>query len=185
MASVEQLINDVAQAKERFISSVGNLGNDQIGFKTDAESWSILEVAEHIARAEQSGVSGIWKALDGFKCDAPVWSGTPEHRGLKIEEVIERTWQEKEKVPAIAAPQWGGSISYWLAMIKAQQKALEELAQALTGIPLEDVIFPHPISGPLDAGQRLEFLRFHLDRHRGQVEAIKRHPNYPDSLKTN
>lgn len=181
MTVLEQLIKEVASARDRFISSVSNLGNEQIFFKPDAEVWSILEIVEHIARAEQSGVSGIWKALDGVKSGSPVWSGDPVHRGLKIEEVIERTWQTKEKVPAIAAPQWGGSISYWLASLQAQQQVLYELGQALTGVPLEDVVFPHPISGPLDAGQRLEFLRFHLDRHRNQIETLKQHPDYPQS----
>lgn len=36
------------------------------------------------------------------------------------------------------------------------------------------VIAPHVISGPLDARQRLEFIRFHMDLHRRQIEAVLR-----------
>ena len=36
------------------------------------------------------------------------------------------------------------------------------LGEVLKGLDLEGIIFPYLISGPLDAGQRLDFLRFHL-----------------------
>ena len=31
---------------------------------------------------------------------------------------------------------------------------------------------PHPISGPMDFHQRLEFLRFHINRHKDQVSSL-------------
>jgi hypothetical protein len=56
---------------------------------------------------------------------------------------------------------------------------LTELTAALDGLPLEDVLFPHFLSGPLDARQRLEFLRFHMERHIAQIESIRNHQLYP------
>ncbi len=41
-----------------------------------------------------------------------------------------------------------------------------EVGEALQGLDPSLVIFPHFLSGPLVARQRLEFLRFQLDRHR-------------------
>jgi hypothetical protein len=38
---------------------------------------------------------------------------------------------------------------------------------------LESVSFPHFLYGPLDAKQRLQFLRFHIDRHIGQIRRIE------------
>jgi hypothetical protein len=46
----------------------------------------------------------------------------------------------------------------------------ERLGTLLQGLELEDVVFPHFLSGPLDAKQRLEFLRFHI----GQIEEVNR-----------
>ena len=178
MNKVQQLIQETEQARERFLGSVGQLGFAQVTFKPEPEIWSITEIAEHMVRAEQSGVSGMWKALDGMKKNEPVWSGDPIHKGLSIEEVVERTWQPKEQVPEIAAPIWRGSISYWIASLKAQKSILSDLGAALDGQNIEEIIYPHPISGPLDIRQRLEFLRFHLDRHREQIENLKQHPNF-------
>lgn len=179
MKDVDRLIQEVAQARERFLASAGGVRPAQAAFKPEPSQWSILEITEHLVRAEEAGVSGLWRALDGAQRGEPVWSGEPRHQGLSIEEVIARTWQPKEQVPEIAAPRWGGSLSYWAATLRSKQAVLEELATSLSAVALEAVIYPHPISGPLDARQRLAFLRFHLDRHRDQVEALKNQPGYP------
>ena len=44
-------------------------------------------------------------------------SGIPHHKVANndiIEKVVELTWNQKEKVPDIAAPRVGGSISFWI-----------------------------------------------------------------------
>lgn len=179
MEEVDRLIKDVAQARERFLALVSGLSPEQAAFKPEPVQWSILEITEHMVRAEEAGVSGIWRALDGYRQGELVWSGDPVHKGLPIEEVVSRTWQPKEQVPEIAAPRWGGSLSYWVVSLRSKQLVLEELAKSLSGVASEVVVYPHPISGPLDVRQRLEFLRFHLDRHRGQVKALKGEPEYP------
>lgn len=179
MNDVARLIEAVAQARARFLASVSGLSPAQATFKPEPTRWSILEITEHIVRAEEAGVSGIWRALDGYRREAPLWSGDPTHKGLSIEDVVSRTWQPKEQVPEIAAPRWGGSLSYWVATLRSKQLVLEDLAQSLSGVALENVIYPHPISGPLDVRQRLAFLGFHLDRHRDQVDVLKGEPGFP------
>ncbi|MES2520865.1 MAG: DinB family protein [Bacteroidota bacterium] len=172
MKTLNQLIHEVEQARSAFIQSVSGLSFEQVNFKPAADVWSVLQNTEHIVRAEQSGVSGIFKALDGIANHRPVWEGIPVHQGLSIEEIVDKTWQTKEQVPEIAAPIWGGSIDYWIAMLKSQSILLAELGKLLEGRNLEEIIYPHPISGPLNIYQRIEFLRFHLNRHQSQVERL-------------
>ena len=50
---------------------------------------------------------------------------------------------------------------------------LGQLPAQLEGLPLRRVIYPHFLSGPLDALQRLEFIRFHMQHHLPQIERIK------------
>ena len=179
MSQVQTLIREIAQARSRFLAALGHPTADQAAFKPAPEHWCMVEITEHITLAEQVGINGMWKALDGNRRGAPVWSGTPAHAGKPIELVIEATWKERELVPPVAAPRWGGPIQYWAAALRSCQPLLEELGKALEGVDLETIIYPHPISGPLDARQRLEFLRFHLDRHRAQVERVRSDPAFP------
>lgn len=108
-----------------------------------------------------------------------MWQGETVHRDLPIEELIARTWKPKEVAPPNATPQLGGPLAYWVACLRACQPVLESLGNALHGLDLSLVIFPHFLSGPLDARQRLEFLRFNLDRHRRQIEALMTEPGFP------
>jgi hypothetical protein len=61
----------------------------------------------------------------------------------------------------------------------AYQPVLERLGTVLGGLELAQVIVPHVVSDPLDARQRLQFLRWHLDHHRQQIEDIKACPGFP------
>lgn len=95
------------------------------------------------------------------------------HKGLSIEEIVEKTWKPKEIAPAIAAPRLGGPIGFWAASLESLQVELNALGHELHDDELESLIHPHPISGPIDIRQRFEFLRFHIDRHLNQVEELK------------
>jgi hypothetical protein len=131
--------------------------------------------------AEMGGINGMWKTLEGIKNNKPLWAGEAIHHGLPIEKIIEKTWKEKEQVPEIAKPRWGGPVAYWIAALHGCQHLLESLCLKLEGHDLEQIIYPHVISGPLNVIQRMEFLRFHLNRHQLQIENLKRHPDYPIS----
>lgn len=176
----QQLIADVEAARSNFIRVASGLSNAQAMFKPTPEQWCAIEITEHLVWAERGGVTGIWKALEGIRYGTPVWEGDPIHDGLSIEEIVKRTWKEKEEVPEVAKPRWGGPLNHWIASLESCTYLLQKLGRELNGMDLEKIVYPHPISGPLDAKQRLEFLRFHLERHQKQLENLKNHEAYPN-----
>lgn len=172
--SLEKLLDEVAAARNRYISQVQQLTEEQARWKPDPETWSALEITEHLYWAEHGGIWGMWKLLQARReGKPPVYEGELIHRGLPIEEIIARTWQPKEKVPPIAAPRMGGSVAFWLSALASLQQPLTSLSEELADEDFEAIIHPHPISGPLDVGQRFAFLRFHIDRHRNQVADLR------------
>ena len=166
---MKTLLQEVESSRQQYIAAVSGLTAVQANFKPAPDGWSIVEITEHIVLAEQVGVIGMWRALKGFQAGKPIWEGEPVHRGLPIETVIEKTWQVKENVPDVASPRWGGPLEFWTATLRSCSGPLQTMAEEMADLNLESIIYPHPISGPLDVRQRLEFLRFHLDRHRAQV----------------
>jgi hypothetical protein len=181
MHLVESLVQDVAVARARYLDALGTPSPAQAAFSPGADAWSLVQITEHMTLAEQVGINGIWKALEGYRVGSPVWTGDPVHRGRPIEEIIGSTWREREVVPAVAAPKWSGPLPYWVAALRGCQPVLEALGRELAGVDLAAVVYPHPISGPLDARQRLEFLRFHLDRHAAQVVRVREADGFPTS----
>ncbi len=187
--TVPGLIAEVAAARRRVVGAVAGITAAQEAFRPGPEEWSIPQVVEHLVLATQAGINLIWQAAEGVRRGRPVWRGDPVHRGAPIEAVIVRTWEltepgprtwrTAEQVPESAVPSTGGPIAYWTARLEATQPVLERLSAVLAGLDLEAVVYPHALSGPLDARQRLEFLRWHVDHHLQQIEDIKAAPGFP------
>lgn len=179
MPSLVVLIEQVGHARKHFIAAASGLSPQQAAFKPDEDTWSITDNVEHMVWAEMGGINGIWKTWEAMKAGKPIWTGEAIHHGLPIEKIIELTWQPKEKVPEIAKPRWGGPVEYWIAALQNNQHLLEALERVLRHEDLEKIIYPHVLSGPLNVIQRMEFLRFHLERHQKQIAGVKSHRNFP------
>jgi hypothetical protein len=172
MPTKTELIRQIADARKSFIDEVSVFSESLSKWKAAPESWSATEITEHLFWAEQGGILGMWKSLLADREGKKVWEGEEIHKGLSIEQVISKTWQPKEIVPAVAAPRLGGPISFWIISLAGLQEQLDVLAIELDDSDLKIMTPPHPISGPLNIQQRFEFLRFHLDRHQNQVKEI-------------
>lgn len=175
---VDGLIEELAQARGRFITAVKGLSPEQAAFRPSDEEWSVCQMVEHLVLAEQSGVSKIWAAAEDAR-QGRAWVGENPNRGLSIEEIVARTWPPKLAAPPVADPHFGGPLSYWIAMLEACQPVVAQLGDALRELDAGSVIFPHFVCGPLDAHQRLAFLRFHSDRHLEQLRRLLAHPSFP------
>ncbi len=166
---VEELISAVSIARKKYIEQIGHCTQEQSQRKPTPELWNIVEITEHLFWAEQGGILGMWKSILAIREGKMERKYDSIHKDMSIEQIIELTWQPKEKVPAIAAPRLGGPLSFWCTSLSSLQGVLETFGCQLKENELRLQAHPHPISGPMDFQQRLEFLTFHLDRHRGQA----------------
>lgn len=166
---VKKLIEAIAIARKNYLEIANTFNQNQAEWKPSPEVWNAVEITEHLFWAEQGGIFGMWKTIQAHKEGKPGWEGDAVHAGLEIEEIIAKTWKEKEIVPAVAAPRLGGTLAFWTASLHSLQGVLEEFADELSDDALEIMAHPHPISGAMNIRQRLEFIRFHIERHRGQL----------------
>ena len=172
MNKVTQLISNVAAARNEFIKLIKNISESQAGFKPAEGEWSIIDNTEHLFWAEQGGIYGMWKILYAIRNGTAERSFESAHKDWSIEEIIAKTWKEKEQVPAVAAPRLGGTLVFWRTSLLSLQQVLEIFGSDLKEEELRLQAHPHPISGAMDFQQRLEFLRFHIQRHQSQVQSI-------------
>ena len=169
MSTVQQLTQDVAISRASFLNSISKVSEVNARWKPAPDVWSIIEITEHLFWAEQGGIVGMWKTLHAIRTGTVERNYESDHKNMPIEQVIDLTWQPKEKVPAVAAPKMGGPLSFWKSSIHSLQEVLNAFGQDLREDELRLQAHPHPISGALDFQQRLEFLRFHITRHKDQV----------------
>jgi DinB superfamily len=172
MSKIQNLIKEVNFARQSYLGKVNQLTEQQAQWKPSPEVWNVVEITEHLFWAEQGGILSIWKALQASREGRSIWEGERIHAGKTMESIIAETWKEKEIVPLVAAPRLGGPIAYWKAMLQSLVDILQDLETELSDEDLSIMTPPHPISGPFDIQQRLEFLAFHIYRHLRQVTAL-------------
>ena len=175
---LDDLVHAVERTRTALLENVADLRDDQGAFKPSAHEWSIAEILEHLFLAELGGITKVWAALEDLR-SGKRWSGELPNRGKHIDEIIDETWQPRETAPPAATPHWGGPLAAWISSQRCLTHLLRDLATQLEGQSLDAMVFPHFLSGPLDAGQRLEFLRFHIERHFEQVRRVRSHPSFP------
>jgi hypothetical protein len=175
---VGQLVRAVEQARSTLLEAVADLRDDQGAFKASPDEWSIAEILEHLFLAELGGITKIWDALNDLRAGRQ-WSGELPNAGKSIEEVVAATWKPKETAPPVATPHLGGPLAAWTSAQRSLTGSLHDLGRQLDNQRLDAIVFPHFLSGPLDARQRLEFLRFHIERHQQQVGRVRSHPSFP------
>ena len=170
MSQVKALINSVEKSRASYLNTVQILSKDKIEFKKNENSWNIIEITEHLYWAEFLGVAVMAKVLNEISEGKKELKYDSKNKGLSIEKIIDLTWKEKEEVPDIAAPRVRGSFKFWITSFKSLQNILFEFGNKLTDDMLRVIAHAHPISGELDFHQRLEFLRFHIERHHLQAK---------------
>ena len=169
MKTIQKLLQEVSAARSLYLDQLTNVSEIQALWKPVPEGWNMVEITEHLFWAEQGGIFGMWKTLHAIRNGSIVRTYDSPHKDMPIEQIINITWQAKEKVPAVAAPRLGGPLAFWKQSLNSLQVVLNGFGEDLQENELRIQAQPHPISGPLDFHQRFEFLRFHIDRHREQV----------------
>lgn len=169
MNKVQEFIQIVYKSRNEYLEVIAALTEEQAHWKPDAETWNICEITEHLFWAEQGALYGMWKTLLAIREGTMERQTDSVHKDLPIESIIEQTWQAKEQVPPVAAPRLGGTLRFWRSSLKNLQFILEDFGNDLKDDELRLQAHPHPISGAMDFQQRIEFLRFHIDRHKLQV----------------
>ena len=172
MKTVQKLIQDVSIARTFFLDNITNVSEVMARFKPDPEVWNIIEITEHLFWAEQGAIVGMWKTLHALRECSMERNYESVHKNMPIEQVIDMTWQPKEKVPSVAAPRLGGPLCFWKVSLYSLQEVLNTFGQDLKEDELRLQAHPHPISGALDFQQRIEFLQFHINRHKDQVSQL-------------
>lgn len=161
------LVHDIERARSRFLALFDGISQQEASTPIGEGRWSPLQYLEHLVLAEEATVWRMFKAVEDARASRELMeSPTP---GASIEEIVDRTWETREQAPPLAVPRLGGSLRYWRARMERNAALVAEFGALVRESELDTIAYPHPISGPFTMRQGLQFIRFHLDRHGGQL----------------
>jgi uncharacterized damage-inducible protein DinB len=158
---------DALEAKRQVVFELlYSLSADQITFRVGPGRWPILIVLEHVIIAEEMVLADIRRA--GTSGTAGTAPKSPEAFHMVIK-VLEKDIPVEVPLPELEPT---GAVSLDDLIIR-WEAARTGLRQALGESPPETLTVPicrHPVAGPMDARETLEFLAVHLDHHRRQIQ---------------
>jgi hypothetical protein len=177
----QQAVEHLTQTKQKFLDSVNGLSAEQLSFKPAPDRWSVADVVEHLALAEEM-FSGM--ILDQIMKKTPA---TPEKRAAaagKEKEVLKGVVDRSQKfqAPEMLAPgkkKWATTEETLNAFTAKRDEHLAYLVKT------QDPLHHHFAAAPggtneLDAWQWFLFMSAHVARHTAQVEEVKADPRFPN-----
>ena len=165
------------QTRDGVVAAAKGLSEAQLKFKPAPDRWSIAEVLEHIALAEDY----IFGNVTSNVMKAP--AGPPDRDTAKIDAMIlgilpDRSQKRRAPGPLVPNGRWTASESLD-HFLKSRAKTIDFLQS--TPDLRAHVSAENPLQQPLDGYDWMLFIAGHSERHTKQILEVKADPNFPKS----
>ncbi len=174
-ADRDQLTSHLRASQDQLLNEVKGLSEEQWLYKPDAESWSIAETVEHLAKSEQNIFGMAQMSLQ--QEPAP---GIKEKLNFTDEMLLGLITSREQKVktrPEFEPTQQFSDYKGSLKAFKEKRKENIQYARS-TNDNLRDYYAEFPF-GWIDTYQVILFMSGHTERHIGQIEEVKASSGYP------
>lgn len=165
----------LAASSAAFLASIDGLSDAQLNFKTDPNRWSVAEVGEHVASAEDF-IMGI---VTGQVMPGP--ARTKEADVAAIDEMVltvipDRSSKVRAPEPLIPGNRFGSASASREHFVSARANTVAFLHKTQG---LRDHAADSPLGVQLDGYQWILFISAHTVRHTKQIDEVKAHPDFP------
>jgi hypothetical protein len=171
----EQGVKYLEKTREGVLAATKGLSAAQWNFKPGPDRWSVAEVTEHIAAAEDL----LMKRLQDEAMKAPSRTGSDDVKAIDafvLQAIPDRSHKAQAPEPLRPTNRFGSpkeSLKHFgdsRAKTIAFLKKTNDLRQHATDSPL---------GKKLDGYEWLLFIAAHSERHTKQIEEVKADPNFP------
>ena len=171
-----KLVQYLTTTRDQVLAESSKLSDAQWSFKPGPDRWSVGEVVEHLALAENFIFDLQQKTMSGPAPEPEKLAGSKGNDEKILQAIPDRT----QKVQAPEPLQPGkriGSRAEVLAAFKDRRGKTIEYANTTTA-DLRSRVGDSPL-GPVDGYQWLLFAAAHSERHLKQIQEVKADPKFP------
>jgi hypothetical protein len=173
-AEKDRALQYLESTKKNVLEATKGLSDAQWNFKSGPDRWSVAQVVEHIAAAED-----LLRDMTKEKLMVGP-AGEPGRDVKKMDEAVltmvpDRTHKAQAPEPLVPSNRFGspdGSIKHFLE----SRAATEDFLKSTAG--LRDHVMDSPL-GKLDGYEFVLFIAAHSERHTKQINEVKADPNFP------
>jgi hypothetical protein len=166
----QRLLAHLDMTENWLVSELDGLTTQQLTFRMSSESWSIMEVVEHLAIAEPQ----YWQRVQDSMKQPPA-DKRPEATDAGILWYgIDRTNRAKTGEARVPKGKWQ-NVKDSLSEFRKLRRTIRDYATNTTEDPRTRML----LEGNMDVYQWLLMISTHAQRHILQVREIKSHTGYP------
>jgi hypothetical protein len=164
------------QTRDGVVAAVKGLSDAQMNFKAGPDRWSVAQVLEHIALAEdylyQNITNNVMKAPAG-----PADRDTAKIDAMVLAMIPDRSHKAQAPPPLVPTGRWTPeeALKHFLA---SRARTIELMK---TAPDLRAHVTDSPLGQQLDGYEWLLFISAHSERHTKQILEVKANPNFPKS----
>ena len=174
-AELEKAVKYLEKTREKVLEATKGLSQAQWNFKQAPDRWSVAEVTEHIAAAEDFLMAMIVNTV----MKAPARTETVDLKALD-ELVLEKIPDRSNKVQA---PEPLRPSNKFGTPTESLKHFKESRARTIVFLKTTKDLRQHAVDSPmgkkLDGYQWVLFIGAHSERHTKQLNEVKADPNFP------
>ena len=171
-----QLFQRIEIRRGALLAEADRLGVEQLTFRAEPNSWSTLDVLEHLVKVEE----GI---AERVRVREPrTWREAARAKAALGAMRVVFGLRRRVKVPVQGVLPLGGvTLSDLVRRWEAAQATLRTRLEAFGPGDWSRPMMRHPLIGLLTPAEGLAFIHWHMGHHRRQIARIRRAAGYPGS----
>jgi hypothetical protein len=171
-----KIVQYLTSTRDQVLKESAELSTAQWNFKPGPDRWSVGEVVEHLALAEEFLGGMQQKMVASPAASAEQRASTKGKDELIVKAIPDRTQKAQAPEPLRPSEKLEGQRTIVSAFQERRGKTLAYATQ--TKDDLRAHVGDSPI-GPVDAYQWLLFIGAHTERHLAQIREVKASPQFP------
>jgi len=163
--------------EKNFLDSFNHLSEAQLKFKAAPEKWSVMEVAEHVTKAEDYFNQMITEQVMKSPAEPDKAASVAGKEEFILTKVPDRS--KKAQAPEALKPtgQWATKAELVKHFKETRAKNVAYIKEHYP--EMRQHFMDEPPAGLLDAYQWMLFMGAHSKRHTAQIAEVKADPNFP------
>lgn len=177
---IEKYWNRLEHIKEYYDALIKTFTDEQLHFRPDDTSWSMMDVMHHLYTSERISLDFIKNfdfnrknekvGLKSFVSTMVLVNRLNSPKKFKAPKVVENA---KEKMDLPESPHAFQHV--WDDLRNEMKMQLEHFPEE----KLNHFVFYQPVAGKENIKQALQFFHAHMRHHQYQIEAINHHADFP------
>lgn len=158
-------------------ATVDQFSETQLTFKISQQTWSILEVFEHLVLADEITRFGVMKGIEK-KSVLKKKTLYTSFKSFLVNIILRLNIKIKAPTSRII-PTSQVNLKDLKEKIEISKLLWNQLLESYPNELLDFSVFKHPIAGPITLLHTLRFLPEHVNHHIHQIEKISRSDSFP------